>query len=96
MTPFNRIQIKRFGEDVEFQTTIPLTLKAIVETESKSEHVAQTQISNQNLILNVLQSDVANKGIERHQIVSVRGKNYKIIEIGEDLDGFAQFKVSRT
>lgn len=94
MSRNNRIYIKRFGEDVEFQTTPPLSVKAIVEQDVKNEHLTNIQINDQSFILNVRNEDVAGQGIERRQEVVVRGKTYSIIEIGEDLDGMTQFRVS--
>lgn len=90
---FNRIQIKRFGEEVTFQSG--LTVKAIVEAESKSENVAQTQINNQTLLLYIRAIDLT-EIINRHQKVIVRELTYQIVEIGDDMNGMAIFRVSRT
>lgn len=93
----NKVFIKRFGEEIQFNTTAGvLPLIAIIDVENASENVGETKINNQTLILSVKENDVENQGIARRQEVIVRGKTYSIVEIGNDMNGLAQFRVSRS
>jgi hypothetical protein len=91
----NQIFINRFGEDVTFTlSNATLTLKAIVERENFVDTPANTKINNEVLVLNVLQN-ADSASISRRDSVSVRGKNYSVVEIGDDLDGFTMIRIAR-
>ena len=93
----NTAFIATFGEDIKIKTASRLLLlKAIVEPDSESEHLQQVQINHQSLLLYIPQTDLKNKGVERRQIVNVRGKDYAIVEIGDDMMGMAVIRISRT
>jgi pSer/pThr/pTyr-binding forkhead associated (FHA) protein len=92
----NAIYLKAFGESVEIQTASPFLVQAIVEPDSKVEYLAETKINNQTLFLYIDENDVATKGIERRQEVIVRNQTYRIVEIGNDMNGMAIFRVSKS
>ena len=93
--PFNDPFLKAFGENVTF-ITANVTLKAIVEPDSNVEHLGQTKIDNQTLLLYIADSEVAKKGIERRQEVVVRNQTYVIVEIGNDMNGLTIYRVSKS
>lgn len=85
-----------FGETVKFKTASRLlALRAIVGPDSNIEHLQQVKIDNQTLLLYIDDSDVAKKGIERRQEVTVRNQIYNIVEIGNDMNGMAVFRVAK-
>ena len=93
---FNAAQLRTFGEVVKIKTASRmLILKAIVEADTHSDNVAQVQINHQSLLLYIDETELKNKGVERRQSVTVRGKNYTIVEIGDDMGGMAVIRVSR-
>jgi hypothetical protein len=93
---FNAPFLAAFGEDVKFKTPSRLlALRAIVEPDSNIEHLQQVKIDNQTLLLYIDDSDVAKKGIERRQEVTVRNQIYNIVEIGNDMNGMAVFRVAK-
>lgn len=96
MNNFNSIQLATFGEMVEIQTPSPFTVKAIVEPDTTVEHLQQVQINHQSLLIYIQQTDLINKDVKRRQTVVVLGLNYAINEIGDDLNGMAVLRVSRT
>lgn len=86
-----------FGETVKFKTESRLiALRAIVEPESNVEYLEQAKIDNQTLLLYIDDAAVAKKGIERRQEVTVRNQAYKIIEIGNDMNGLTIYRVSKS
>lgn len=94
---FNDPFLATFGETVKFKTESRLlALRAIVEPDSNVEHLQQTKIDNQTLLLYIDDSAVAKKGIERRQEVTVRNQAYKIIEIGNDMNGLTIYRVSKS
>jgi hypothetical protein len=97
MTHENAVYIKAFGEEIRIKTpSRMIILRGIVEPDSNVEQLSQVKIDNQTLLLYIDETDIKNKGIERRQTAKVRGKDYTIIEIGNDMNGMAIFRVSRT
>lgn len=96
MNNFNAIQLATFGETVEIQTPSPFTVKAIVEPDTQIEHLKQVQVNHQSRLVYIKEIDLKNKGVERHQKVERRGINYTIQEIGDDDNGFAVLRITRT
>ena len=93
----NAVYLKAFGEEVKITTPQRmLKLQAIIEPDTHVEHLESVQINHQSLLVYIPQSDLKNKGIERRQTMVVRGLNYAIAEIGDDLNGMAVMRVSRT
>jgi hypothetical protein len=92
----NAIYLKIFGESVEIQTASPFLVQAIVEPDTQVEHLQQVQINHQSLLVYIPHSEFANKGIKRRDTLRVRGKSYSIAEIGDDMNGMAVMRVSRT
>lgn len=89
--------LKAFGETVKFKTASrQVVLRAIVEPDSNIEHLEQTKIDNQTLLLYIDDLEVAKKGIERRQEVVVRNQTYNIIEIGNDMNGLTIYRVSKS
>jgi hypothetical protein len=97
MNNFNTIQLATFGEEIKITTPSRLLkLKAIVEPDTQIEHLQTVQINHQSLLLYIDETLLKNKSVERRQEVIVRGFTYTINEIGDDLNGMAVMRVSRT
>lgn len=93
----NAIFISQFGEELRFKTASrTVILRGIVEPDSNVEHLAQTKIDNQTLLLYMDETEIAKKGIERRQEVVVRNQIYNIVEIGNDMNGLEVFRVSKS
>lgn len=97
MSNENLIFLKTFGEEIRFKTeSRTVILPGIVEPDSNIEHLAQTKIDNQTLLLYMDENEIIKKGIERRQEVIVRNQSYKIVEISNDMNGMAIFRVSKS
>ncbi len=96
MSQENLVYLKVFGESVEIQTASPFLIRAIVEPDTETENLQTVKINHQSLLVYIPQTDLINKGVERRQTMVVRGLNYSISEIGDDLNGMAVMRVSRT
>jgi hypothetical protein len=92
----NLVYLKAFGESVEIQTASPFLIRAIVEPDTETENLQTVKINHQSLLVYIPQTDLINKGVQRRQTMVVRGLNYSISEIGDDLNGMAVMRVSRT
>jgi hypothetical protein len=90
----NAIFMRRFGEEVIFDAS-GLVVKAIVEPDTQVESLQTVQINHQSLLLYIDEMALKEKGVERRQSVTVRGLNYAINEIGNDLNGMMVMRVSR-
>lgn len=92
----NAIFLNTFGEEIKITTPARLLkLKAIVEPDTNIEQLEQVKISHESLLLYIPQTDLKNKGVLRRQSVVVRGANYQIQEIGDDMNGMAVIRISR-
>lgn len=97
MNNANAAALKIFGEELRFKTASrTVVLRGIVEPDTNIEHLEQVQINHQSLLIYIDETQLKNKGVERRQEVVVRGMTYSINEIGNDMNGMAVFRVSRT
>lgn len=94
---FNDPFLATFGESVTFKPIAgDVVLRAIVEPDNTTENLQQVKIDNQSLLLYIDDSAVAGKNIARRQEVMVRNQAYKIIEIGNDMNGLTIYRVSKS
>lgn len=93
----NAVYLKAFGEEIRFKTeSRTVILRGIVEPDTKLENAAETKINNQTLLLYIDETEIVKKGIERRQEVIVRNQSHRIVEIGNDMNGMAIFRVSKS